>query len=416
MVKNKYSLVENLYNGKGLLLESGSGMGAQDLVAAYLIRHYPAVKTCRVAREKTNDEDVIGYDAKGNPIVQLEVKDITMSSAKYTGYAEVAAAGTNSAVSRQFQQDINWVHPTLLPQIPSKFKSLKQGWDLPSMQSANLALMKTRLAAIAPQVTSTATANPGKWVHSVLYGSSSMVGQVKIINANSISADTSVELFGAGHDNSALKTIAGTEPMAIYRGTFNWIKGAVTVGMKYNAKKNTMAVKLFKVYFGGVKLPPKERQDLQQYFSCYCTGQRSMKTKAGPANKLELGGISDTTIQTRSIPASWVVSGKGSPTYSQALTTKYSNDGDHYFCSVIGSKIQWCKVMGSTLPFLSKGVTKFTAVDSSGNVLPKGQSTVGEPFRGKSHAVHFVCDTIETTTGSAKDAITYRKQKKILDS
>ena len=216
--------------------------------------------------------------------------------------------------------------------------------------------------------------------------------------------------------NDQLDTLAGTEPMAFWRSGYNWLKGALTVGMKYNAKKNTMDVKLFKVYFGGKALKQADKKDPQQHFSCYCTGQPKMKTKAGPSNKLVLGGISDTTVTTTSVPASWVVSGKNSPTYSQALTKKYKGDGDHYFCSVNGKEITWAKIFGKTLPFLSEGPTSFAPVDSSGNALPPNKSTVGEPFRGKSHAVYFICDKIETTTGSDADAAKYRGNGKIYDS
>ena len=417
MYRGKYSLVESIYNGRGLLLESGSGMGAQELVAAYLLKHYPAVKTCRVAREKTNDEDVIGYDGKGNPIIQIEVKDIAGKSNKYTGYAEVASAGTKNPVSKQFHKDINWVHPMHLPQIPNKLGALKKGWVRGKMKPMDAATLRQRLTAVAPLVTAEATANPGKWVHSVLYGAASLNGQVIVTtsgNFDNLSEDT----FGNQHGIDALKTIAGGEELSLSRRSYGMIKGALTCGMKYNAKKGTMTAKLFKLYFGGNNTDPKRENG--QHWTCYCTGPGKPypMQEIGDKNKVELGGTSGTNVKTTAKPASWVVSAKGSPTFSQAMTTKYTGDKDNYFCSVDGGTINWCLVFGKKLPFCKKGPTKFSPVDSSGNALPANQATIGEPFGGKSHAVYFVCDQIDALPiGSAEtDAAKYRRQKKIYDS
>ena len=390
-------------------------MGAQELVAAYLITHFPKVVECQVAREKTNDEDVIGYDAAGNAVVQCEVKDISTSSGSYTGYAEVAAAGTKSAVSKQFHRDLNWVHPMHLPKIPDKLRSLKKGWVRGKMKPMDVGTLRQRLQTVAPLVTAEATANPGKWVHSPLYGAASLNGQVIVTdsgNFDNLSEDT----FGNQHGIDALAAIAGAEQLSLSRGGYGMIKGAFTCGMKYDAKKGKMTCKLFKLYFGGNNTDPKRENG--QHWTCYCTGPGKPypMQESGQKNKIKLGGTSGTTVKTTSVPASWVVSGKGSPTFSQAMTKKYKGDGDHYFCSVNGSEITWAQIFGKTLPFLSKGPTNFTAVDSSGTVLPSGKSTVGEPFRGKSHAVYFICDKIETTTADPADARKYRRNGKIFDS
>ena len=317
MVKNKYSLIENLYNGKGLLLESGSGMGAQDLVAAYLIKNIPAVTHCTVAKTGSNDEDVIAYAGK-KKFMQCEVKHCEKKSSKYSGYAEIAVPHTSNPVAKQFQQDLSFIHPILRPEVPESWAKAsewryKKGHNFATFTTLPRDTMNQRIKAVAASVNAAAIANPGKVACSVIYGAASIpYTDIKLCSSEK---KISGELFGTGGINHA--QIAGAEPCSFYRKLYGMIKGACVFSVL--VKGEDIEVKLQRIYFAGAE----QVNNPAQPWSNYAENQTGpLKATQGSQKKLANGGVSGTKVKTVGTPASMTPSAKSKPKFSDSMNTK----------------------------------------------------------------------------------------------